>query len=518
MKSSPITLSIASIAALMLVTPSVFAQKKQAKPVIAIKPSPIEISYYGLYFDTMKIGNMVTKTQKNVIYEGKLTIKSESETTIEMKVLGPTSKTVSTTISYSDPKTNMPIKTYSKTNAAGRVNIMTALYTPRSVSYVANIQGNERKGVLELKPGERFLTDPQNGGDLAIKPGMSIKGKIFNPDQFTLMDSEVACIGEELVEDINGKMVKGFRLEDRNPMIPATMFTTQTGDMLRINTRMGFNVRKMTQKMAFSPNENNLDLASVMARRPVGISLKNPYKLRRVVYEIGGVTRPFPPDDSIQKTSIEINPGEETKPLEKGEKALRVVITTEPLPQVAGVALFGTLAPVPENLRPYLKATEYVSCDKPVYKELAAKILQGETDCAKAAGKIADYVHKAIVADPSIGALRTSDDILKDPRGVCRDYTTLYAAIARAAGLPTKQCVGMGYASGTFQYHAWPEVWVGTGADGKDRWIALEPTWGMPFADACHIKIAEGEINDLMNVAADMRSYRIKVIEFSETP
>jgi transglutaminase-like putative cysteine protease len=510
--------TLLSIATLMLVTPSVFAQKKAPKLPVVAKPSLVETSYYGLYFDTMKIGNMVTKTQKNVTFEGKLVTKSESETTVEIKVLGPTSKTVSTTVSYTDAKTSMPIKTYSKTNAAGRINITTVTYAPRSLSYVADIQGNERKGVLELKPGERFLTDPQSGSDLTLKPGMSIKGKIFNSDQFTLMDSEIACIGEELVEDMNGKMVKGFRLEDRNPIIPATMFTTPSGDLLRINTRMGMNIRKLTQKMALAPNDQNLDLANVMARRPVGVLLKNPYKLRRVVYEIGGVTRPFPADDSIQKTSIEPNPSNETKPLEKGEKALRVTITTEPLPETAGVALFASLAPVPENLRPYLKSTEYVSCDKPVYKEIANKILQGETDCAKAAAKIADYVHKAIVADPSIGALRTSDDILKDPRGVCRDYTTLYAAIARAAGLPTKQCVGMGYASGTFQYHAWPEVWVGTGADGKDRWIALEPTWGMPFADACHIKIAEGEISDLMNVVADMRSYRIKVIEFSETP
>jgi hypothetical protein len=71
MKLSPITLSIA---ALMLVTPSVFAQKKaQSKPVApiaTIKPSSVEVSYYGLYFDTMKIGNMVIKTQKNVKYWG----------------------------------------------------------------------------------------------------------------------------------------------------------------------------------------------------------------------------------------------------------------------------------------------------------------------------------------------------------------------------------------------------------------------------------------------------------------
>ena len=517
-KMLPFLLGIITLG--LIISPTFAQDKAKITPssgVLVVKPAAIETSYYGLYIDTMKIGYMITKTQKNFPYEGKNVTRSESETNIKMNVLGSVNTTTSSTISLTDSKTNLPLKSYSKTNAAGRINIITVNYNPHSVSYIANVQGNERKGTLELKPGEKFLVDTQDGSDIALKPGMSMKGKIFNGDQLTLMDSEVACVGEELVEDVNGKIIKGLRLEDRNPIIPATIFTTASGDVLRINTRIGFNFRKVSKEVAMAPSESKLDLASVMARRPTGISLLNPYKLRRVVYEIGGVTRPFPLDDTVQQTALEMAPGEETKPREKGEKALRVTITNGPLPETAGVKLFAPLAPVPENLRVYLTPTQYVPCDKTVYRELAQKILGGETDCAKAAAKIAVYVHSAIVADPSIGAVRTADDILKDPRGVCRDYTTLYAAIARAAGLPTKQCVGMGYASGTFQYHAWPEVWVGTDvATGKDRWVALEPTWGMPYADACHIKIAEGEINDLMNVAADMRSYRIKVISFSE--
>jgi transglutaminase-like putative cysteine protease len=520
-----LTLLASSIATLLLVASPIFAQKSAKKtnpPVkpssVAVKPSAVETSYFGLYIGAKKIGYMVTKTQKNVPYEGKTVTKAESETTIKMNMLGSVNTTTSTTLSFTDSKTSLPIKSYSKTNAAGRINTVTTTYTPQSVSYVASIQGNERKGTLELKPGERFLVDSQDGNDIVLKPGMSLKGKIFNSDQFTLMDSEMACVSEELVEDLNGKMIQGFRIEDRNPILPAIILTTQKGDVLRINTRVGFNFRKVSRTVAMAPNDSNLDLANEMARTPMGKPLLNPYKLRRVVYEIGGVTRPFPADDNVQQSILEKNFSEETKPLEKGEKTLRVTITNGPLPETAGVALFSSLAPVPERLRPYLKASEYVNSDKPVYKEIAQKILGDEKDCAKAAAKIAVYVHNAIKADPSIGAVRTADDILKDPRGVCRDYTTLYATIARAAGLPTKQCMGMGYASGTFQYHAWPEVWVGVDAAGKDTWVALEPTWGMPFADACHIKIAEGEINDVMNVAADMRSYRIKVIEFSETP
>ena len=62
-------------------------------------------------------------------------------------------------------------------------------------------------------------------------------------------------------------------------------------------------------------------------------------------------------------------------------------------------------------------------------------------------------------------------------------------------------------------YHAWPEVYVGQDARGADLWVALEPTWGAPFADATHLKLAEGEITDITNIAADMGNYTIKVLE-----
>ena len=59
-----------------------------------------------------------------------------------------------------------------------------------------------------------------------------------------------------------------------------------------------------------------------------------------------------------------------------------------------------------------------------------------------------------------------------------------------------------------FVFHAWPEVWVGNAA----AWVALEPTWGNSYADATHIKLAQGEITDLYRVSGDMGKYRIAVM------
>src|SRR5947209_1869987 len=80
-------------------------------------------------------------------------------------------------------------------------------------------------------------------------------------------------------------------------------------------------------------------------------------------------------------------------------------------------------------------------------------------------------------------------------RRVCLDYATLYAALARAAGVPTRLCAGIVYAQGKFYYHAWAESYVG-------QWVAFDPTLYDPeqpvaYVDATHIKFAQGDVTGM---------------------
>ena len=76
--------------------------------------------------------------------------------------------------------------------------------------------------------------------------------------------------------------------------------------------------------------------------------------------------------------------------------------------------------------------------------------------------------------------------------GDCNEHSVLYAALARAAGLPTRVAAGIVYLDGAFLYHAWNEVWLG------ERWVAVDPTFDQFPADATHIKLVEGgpEVHD----------------------
>jgi len=62
----------------------------------------------------------------------------------------------------------------------------------------------------------------------------------------------------------------------------------------------------------------------------------------------------------------------------------------------------------------------------------------------------------------------------------------LFAALARAAGIPTKVCLGLTYTNiGAFLYHAWAEVYVG-------KWVPIDPALGQMQVDATHLKMFEG--------------------------
>jgi hypothetical protein len=431
---------------------------------------------------------------------------------LDRSVMGTPTRIASTSVSWSDPMTGHPIATENRTESAGAVSTVSATFTANSVTYVANVTGTPKKATLTLKPGERFLSDPTSSTDMPMV-GTKFKGMVFvsDPGILTLIDSEMEVAAKEPF-DVGGQTVEVYKILDRNPMAPSTIYMNEAGDMLRTDSILGMQIRKESKEMALAPAGTKADLLSLVGVKPTGEALTEPRSLRTVRYEIANVTRELPKDDSIQTVSYSATTGEAT--LNGTPRTATVTVTTRPLPDGPTVPLFKSAADAPQRLQGYLSPTLYVSSDQPQFLELARKIVGDETDAAKAAAKISTYVHGAIRPDPSISNLRTAADICRDPRGVCRDYTLLYTAIARAAGLPTKQCVGIAYAGGTFYGHAWPEVWVGTDpATGADRWIALEPTWGAPFADATHIKLAEGELSDFFKVAADLGEYQIKVLE-----
>ena len=128
---------------------------------------------------------------------------------------------------------------------------VTATFTDKSVSYIANVQGAVTKGTLTLAPGERFLADTANG--LAVLPpvGTKMKGKVFIPEPavLKLVDSEMEVTGKETIA-INGQVISAYKVLDRNAMAPSTVWVDESGDMLRTDSIMGMRILKQSKTVA----------------------------------------------------------------------------------------------------------------------------------------------------------------------------------------------------------------------------------------------------------------------------
>lgn len=158
---------------------------------------------------------------------------------------------------------------------------------------------------------------------------------------------------------------------------------------------------------------------------------------------------------------------------------------------------FGTYL-APENL--------IQSGDKDIVSK-SREILGGERDSLKAAVMLNAWVFSHLTKTGTAG-IPNARDVLKTGSGDCNEHSALFAALARAAGIPTKTVSGTIYLDGRFYYHAWNEVYVG-------EWVAVDPTFGQVPADATHIKLVEGDLNKssvIMNAAGKIN---LKILEAS---
>ncbi len=164
--------------------------------------------------------------------------------------------------------------------------------------------------------------------------------------------------------------------------------------------------------------------------------------------------------------------------------------------------------PEDEEIVRCLKPSTYVQSDAPEIIQAARKIVGDERDAFAAAARIQNWVYRN-VKKKGLAALSHALGVLQKLEGDCSEHSVLFVALCRAAGIPARQVVGIGYSDSMkgFGYHAWAEVYAGA-------WVAMDPTWGEDLADATHVKFAVGEADSMGVVAGLFGSLQIEVLEF----
>uniref|UniRef100_A0A7C4RTW5 Transglutaminase domain-containing protein n=1 Tax=Desulfatirhabdium butyrativorans TaxID=340467 RepID=A0A7C4RTW5_9BACT len=90
-------------------------------------------------------------------------------------------------------------------------------------------------------------------------------------------------------------------------------------------------------------------------------------------------------------------------------------------------------------------------------------------------------------------------DTLRNRAGDCNEHAALFAALARACGIPTRIETGLVYLKERFYYHAWNAVFW-------NEWITVDASMGQFPADITHIRLASEEnAADLMAAVGNLR-------------
>ncbi|WP_237754250.1 transglutaminase family protein [Geobacter sp. OR-1] len=218
--------------------------------------------------------------------------------------------------------------------------------------------------------------------------------------------------------------------------------------------------------------------------------LPTPEKLRKLVLDISGYPLDYPLPQGPGQTAARQN-----------ANLLRISLAT-PLRQAGG-----QLEPA-DKMR-YLKATPRVNSDHPQIISMMQKIIAGSSSSEQSVAMIARWV--ADFLEDTVTDTNSAFEAMEIRKGNCQTHTRLYAALARAAEIPTRTVSGLVYVKGKgFLYHSWAESYV-------DGWLAVDPTFGQIPADVTHIRLVEGdEPEEIAPLAGIIGKIKARVIDLAD--
>lgn len=147
-----------------------------------------------------------------------------------------------------------------------------------------------------------------------------------------------------------------------------------------------------------------------------------------------------------------------------------------------------------------------VQSDHPRIRRRAQRVVGDATDTAAAARRLKDWVHAYLEQSPVPG-VPSALDTLRSRVGDCNEHSTLFAALARSVGIPTRIVVGLVYTEQGFGYHAWNEVRVEGG------WLSVDPTWDQLPVDVGHVAFLRGGLAEQVRLLPVIGRLRVSLVE-----
>lgn len=318
---------------------------------------------------------------------------------------------------------------------------------------------------------------------LGLEPGRKYRFPLFNPATMSTEDASISVEAKERIK-VGDSEQTVYKLKETFQGMEAFSWITEEGDTIKEESPLGYVLLKETMVEAMKRDKNGpaVDIISLVMipSKTIQNSAQTKYMSAKLT---GAPLQAFDLDGDRQAyrgNTIEVSVPEET--------------AAYPLP-------YGG-----KDREEFLQPTALIQSDDKRIKDQTAKILSGEKNARKAARKLNEWVYNALEKKPVV-SIPSALEVLSQRVGDCNEHTTLYTALARAAGIPTRMAAGIVYLRDGFYYHAWPEVWLG-------QWTAVDPTFDQFPADATHIRFVTGNIDRQSDILKLVGKLKVEVLEY----
>ena len=479
--------------------------------------------WLGVYLGSKKAGYS-NSTSGPATYEGKPALREVGKGVTKILLLGTSVEEEENTETITDLRYRPLYQKFDVKSNGSAIHVEAKFnYATQKINCTIGEGADATTKVIEIPKGAELAVDSNSltkGKPMAV--GQKYSFYYLEPLSVELKQAVVSVIGKSVIKDETGKSVPVFITSSNLASGSMTSWSDEKGTLYRGEVSLGPVSMVMTRESKSHAMDNNYiatlvslpkpgnedtpvppaDFAAATAITP-DKPIENPRKVRTFKADIAGIgNKNLILSDERQKVTG-IAPG----------KKSGFVATFSLKDDVFDASNSLSLPMKLTGMDVYLSKSAYLDTENKDIKQTAAEIRGDEKNAYKVCVAIRNWVNREMTPDPSIGVIRSATDVFGRRRGVCRDYATLFTALARASGIPTRLCAGIVYSQGKFYYHAWAECYV-------KKWVAFDPTLYLPsleteYVDATHIKFAQGDVTGMLNVVSIVGQLQIKVKEQS---
>jgi hypothetical protein len=479
-------LFLAALAAVLLVSPQVRADDKATRLSLSPKDieASLETSWYGLYFKNTKIGYEHSKWFRNS--DGSRIIET-AQMSLKMTSFGKKTEMTETRITEFDARPPYRLLRSERQQSDGKV-----------------------KQTILVVAGPKGL-------DVTVTTGKDVQKKQVKAVDYTLEDALTADVWVRRGPKSGDKLVtREFDIEDlKTNTMTLTMLATKKSFVTGVPI-VYHELEAVSEKV---PVKGLLRCDS--KGRTISLTLSEEIEMRReseadarntkysadvFVLGMAKIDRKIGLPTEITGLVLEI-PGKEGEHLKSASRQLIVANPSGTYTCKLGKAYAKPVKATDAEIKENLEETISYPISSPKVQLLLREALGDAATPQEKVKRITKFVHDFVT--PSLeGSTPKLADLLERKAGDCKSYALLFNALARAAGIPSREIGGLMYVGDdvkAFGGHAWNEVVL----DGY--WVPIDASLNETEINATHVSFG-ADRDATKNMLATLGKLSFKLI------